>query len=188
MDVQLWKERIAAYWDEKVVTKLWTLRFNMEEYGARTIQGFVGAMAFIPVFQMAQLGDQQAWTALGTLLGDMGANKLSQLVDSAVPGKIESAKDLSGEVESQLEASPQFREELTRLVEKLNMVSLIRESLSEEDKQVFDEMWTPEKGGQNNVSNSKIVTHISGNTVGGNITSITGSTIHGDVNLWKSNQ
>ena len=164
---------------DKIDTKAWNLRSRMNSLSAKTIYGFVGAMAFWPIFQMAQLGDQQAIAAFTGMLSAMGfkvvTDKLTEWKNKAV-----NEKEVVELLERELQKSPDFRKELSTLVEKLEVLPLFRESLQDEDGEWFDELLKNEREAieARNIQNTLNI-----GTVHGSVQHF--GNVQGDVNISK---
>lgn len=128
-DLEIWKNKVAE--------KLHDWKTRMDRAGVSSIYLFLSAVALYPIVEAARAGDLAAFTMLGTIGCTLVANQIQTWKD-----EVDGAKRLEVQV-SQDEA---LREELDKVLEKLEVLPQAKEQLKETDREWFTQEIQKELG------------------------------------------
>jgi len=119
-------------WQGKIKEGLKGWRERMQKSGVKSIYAFVSATAIWPVIQVASGGQWTALTQLGMLTAGVGTSLLAGRLQ-----KWKDEADAARQIEDEVVNNKDFRDELDIVLDKLNVISLAKEKLSEAEKQWF---------------------------------------------------
>ena len=122
-----WKSGIADYFKKHTP--------KMKQGGMNVFYGLVTAGVLAPaVAAVAQSSGQEVFGQLAALLGGVGVNLVSNLIQQI---KDRSEEDAAAEVQRQYEADPELRKALDTLIEKLDAINTAQRTLSDADREWF---------------------------------------------------
>jgi formylglycine-generating enzyme required for sulfatase activity len=108
---------------------------RMRRAGVTTSYGVLCAASLMPVIAAWQQGDMATAMAFAGLAGSIGANLLTNVIQSV---KDHSDEDISRQILQSAEANPEIRADLDKLLQKLDAVSLANNELEREDRTWFE--------------------------------------------------
>ncbi len=122
-----WKSGIADYFKKHTP--------KMKQGSMNVFYGLVTAGVLAPaVAAVAQSSGQEVFGQLAALLGGVGVNLVSNLIQQI---KDRSEEDAAAEVQRQYEADPELRKALDMLIEKLDAINTAQRMLSDADREWF---------------------------------------------------
>ncbi|HOH21613.1 MAG TPA: NB-ARC domain-containing protein, partial [Anaerolineaceae bacterium] len=122
-----WKSGIADYFKKHTP--------KMKQGSMNVFYGLVTAGVLAPaVAAVAQSSGQEVFGQLAALLGGVGVNLVSNLIQQI---KDRSEEDAAAEVQRQYEADPELRKALDTLIEKLDAINTAQRTLSDADREWF---------------------------------------------------
>jgi formylglycine-generating enzyme required for sulfatase activity len=107
---------------------------RMRKAGVTTSYGLLCAASLAPVIAAWQQGDMTMAFAFAGLLGSIGANLLTNVIQSV---KDKTDEEMGHQILQSAESDPKIREDLDKLLQKLNAVPLLKSELGGEDQAWF---------------------------------------------------
>jgi formylglycine-generating enzyme required for sulfatase activity len=130
-DLQQWKEQVQGRLRDFAANP----REAMKRASAETVFGYLVGMTVFPLAQAAATGDPaSAFMTLGSIASGVGA----QLIANKVQRWHDEASAVQ-ELEKELPVSPELRQALDTVLDKLEVVKAAQEDMSDEDRRWFVE-------------------------------------------------
>lgn len=121
-------------WKQSLKETLPGFRERMKRAGVNSTYAMLSTMALLPVVEASRQGDFAALMAVGGVLGNVGANLVSNVIQ-----KWQDEANTARELEAQIKTDDELRQALDKILAALEAAQLAEKSLSETDRTWFAE-------------------------------------------------
>lgn len=136
-------------WQAAARQNLTRLAGSLRRLAPDTLYGFLAAATLLPVVTAANQGDFAALATLGSVIGGVGGNLVANQIQA---WKDRSQAELAADLQQAATSHPAWRDELDKVLERLDAIQAVRQTLEAADRTWFQDALKQELTALGNLS------------------------------------